>query len=351
MLTHEAATFLLRELSHSVISSLSAVLNSIPRCREELSRVAGALSVITHIVHHISLSAKLVAIDEVVLEESKSATQSFAPLKKEVFATNVRELLGGILAVYTRDYWPVECESGGLNLRNEAGTLLNFILAKLPGELRTFHESVLAGVAEWAMKLERVLQICMRNPPPVKSFALPSHTVERPVSAGLLEIIVTITRMLTSPMSQSFTPECWATIFHLVFIHKYHLYRTNGILLSSVMRLVPVLFTVPEDTMRLVLLGRGVMHKYIQAASEQSGTPDFLAVVRMFIAALQGYVHSSPSTLSQEVKKHSLWKQFTSKQKITSPTVLKRALSLATSRVPTTAAKSKPLVRKKTQQS
>ena len=137
-----------------------------------------------------------------------------------MFGTNVRELLGGVLTVYTRDYWPVECETGALNLRNEAGTLLNFILAKLPEELRSFQDAILTCVSEWAGKLERVMQVCMRNPAPIRSFTLPSYTVERPMNVSLLEIIVTISRMLTSPKGQSFTPDCWATIFQLVFIHK-----------------------------------------------------------------------------------------------------------------------------------
>ena len=81
MLTHEAATLLLRELSHEVISSLASVLSSIPRSKEELPLISGALNVLSYVVHHISLSAQLVAIDEVKLEESKSSTQSLGPLK------------------------------------------------------------------------------------------------------------------------------------------------------------------------------------------------------------------------------------------------------------------------------
>ena len=125
-------------------------------------------------------------------------------------------------------------------------------------------------------------------------------------------------------------------------------------LLSAVMRLVSVLFQLPEEALRLVLLGRGVMHKYVQAASEQTGTPDFMGVVRLFITTLQEYVRGSGTPLSVEIKKHSLWKQYMSKQHITSPKALKRALSLATSRASDIVVpkdNSKRLMRKKTQHS
>lgn len=104
-------------------------------------------------------------------------------------------------------------------------------------------------------------------------------------------------------------------------------------LLSAVMRLVPGLFRLREEGLRVVLLGRGVMHKYVQAGSDSLGTPDFQATIRLFIASLQEYVKGS-SALALEIRKHSLWKQFSAKQRISSPKLLKRALSLAARDLP-----------------
>lgn len=69
------------------------------------------------------------------------------------------------------------------------------------------------------------------------------------------------------------------------------------------------------------------MHKYVQAGGEATGTPDFQAVIRLFLAALQDYVKGS-NALAVEIRKHSLWKQYATRQRIASPKALKRALSL-----------------------
>lgn len=223
LLTHEAAGRLVRELGHIVLSSLSAVLLNMPRSRLDLAQISGSLSVLGHIVHTVSSSAQIVAIDEVKLDTEKGNSQSLGPLRKEVFVTSGKEVLGGILAVYTRDYWTVECEQDAGVVRNEAGTLLNFILSKLNSELQIYQDPILTSISDYSLKLERVLLVIMRSPAPVRALALPSHTVERPMSVNLLEVIVTLTRMLTSPKAQAFSPDCWATILQLVFIHRYSL--------------------------------------------------------------------------------------------------------------------------------
>ena len=220
LLTHESAGLIVRELGHIVIGSLATVLVTTPLSRLELAQVSGALSVLSHIVQTISSSAQMVAIDEVKLDTEKGSSQSSGPLQREVFVTSGKEVLGGVVGVYTRDYWTVECELGGGALRNEAGTLLNFILAKLNSELQAYQDPVLAYLAENAPKIERVLQVIMRSPAPTQAFSLPSHTVDRPMSVNLLEVIITLTRMLTSAQAQAFSPECWATILQLVFIHR-----------------------------------------------------------------------------------------------------------------------------------
>lgn len=333
LLTHEVAGLIVRELGHAVLSSLAAVLVNVPLSRLELAQVSGSLAVLSHIIHTISSSTQIVAIDEVKLDTEQGNNQSLGQLRKEVFVTSGKEILGGLLGVYTRDYWTVECELGAGALRNEAGTLLNFILAKLNCELKAYQDPVLTYIADNSLKIERVLQVIMRSPASTPSFSLPSHTVDRPMSVNLLEVVLTLSRMLTSSKSSAFSPECWATIFQLVFIHRYCLCRTNGLLLSAVMRLVPALFRLQEEGLRVVLLGRGVMHKYVQAGSDSLGTPDFQAAIQQFLTVLQDYVKGS-SGLALEIRKHSLWKQFSARQRILSPKVLKRALSLAARDLP-----------------
>ena len=315
LLTHETIKIMQRELTPVVLGNLSNVLGIVPQSKAEIGYLAGSLTVFTHIIHTISSnSTSLIAIDEVKLDpELDKPLSNERFLRTEVFVTYGKAFLSGILAIYTRDYWTIECETEAAHLRNASGSLLNFILSKVNSDFASFQDVILGTLSEFSVKLERILQVQMRIPSETRGFDLPGYRVERPMNGGLVEVIVTFSRLLTSSQWTHYTAESWSTLFQLVFIHP-----TNGILLSSILRLTPSLFLLPEPLLRTVLLTRGVMHKFIQAANSDDllrRTPDFQAVIRILMSEMQTLVQGN-GALAADIRKHSLWKQYLNKQTV-----------------------------------